>query len=256
MATTKISAVIITYNEEANIGRCINSLLNMVDEILVVDSFSMDATRRIVESYGATFLQNSFEGHIQQKNLAMSKASFDHVLSLDADEALSDELRKEILRIRENWDADAYAFNRLNNYCGTFIRHGHWYPDRKIRLWDRRKGRWGGENPHDRVIMNTEATVKTIKADILHYTYKTPSEHLQQMNRFSDIAAREAFAKGKRTSVLIHLVIAPVLIFFKSFILRLGFMDGYPGFIIAYQSAYYRFLKYAKLKFLHGKKNP
>ena len=135
-----LSAVIITYNEEKNIERCLLSLKGVVDEIVVVDSFSQDRTEAICAQYGVKFIQHAFEGHIQQKNWAITQASSPYVLSLDADEALSDELRQSILEAKNNWTAQGYFFNRLNNYCGQWIRHSGWYPDRKLRLWDARLG--------------------------------------------------------------------------------------------------------------------
>lgn len=249
-----ISTVIITFNEATNIARCIQSVSEISDEILIVDSFSTDNTKEIAESLGATFIQNKFDGHIQQKNFAMQKAKHDIVLSLDADEELSSELKESIKEIKKHWTHDAYQVNRLNNYCGTFIYHGGWYPDKKIRLWDRRKGRWGGENPHDRVIMDKDSKIKRVKGNLLHYTYRTPSEHLAQMNKFSDIAANEAFKKGKKTSVILHLVLYPWFTFIKSYFLKLGFLDGSAGYQVAFNAAYYRFLKYSKLRMLTEKR--
>jgi len=140
----KISAVIITFNEEKNIGRCLDSLQKVADEIVVVDSCSNDKTCEICEKYGVRFIQNRFKGHIEQKNFAMQQAEYDWVLSLDADEVLSLELTDSILKVKKDWVIDGYAFNRLTNYCGTWIRHCGWYPDTKLRLWDKRRGRWGG----------------------------------------------------------------------------------------------------------------
>ena len=250
----KISAVIITFNEEANIRRCLHSLRDIADEIVVVDSFSTDRTESICSEFGVRFIKNPFVGHIEQKNFAMDQAAHDLVLSLDADEELSAELQQSIalvkanLSIKDRPEPDGYAFNRLNFYCGKFIRHGVWYPDRKIRLWNRRKGRWGGENPHDTVMMAKDSHVAKLRGDLLHYSYHTLADHVAQMNKFSDIAAREAFKKGKKTRLLIHLVFYPVYTFIKSYFLRLGLLDGYPGFLVASQAAYYRFLKYSKLK--------
>ncbi len=251
MANVRLSAVIITFNEEHNIERCIRSLSRVADEIVVVDSFSKDRTEQICRSLNVRFIQHPFEGHIQQKNYALAQASHDHVLSLDADEALSEKLQETILRVKSNWTTDACVVNRLNNYCGKFIRHGGWYPDRRIRLWDRRKGSWGGENPHDTVVMHKDATVSRINGDLLHFTYRDLSEHLRQMDKFASISAAEAFKKNRKTSVLLHLVLNPPFIFFKTYFLRLGFLDGYEGFLLAKNGAYYRFLKYAKLRALH-----
>lgn len=252
----KISVVIITFNEEQNIRQCLESVQAVADEVVVVDSFSTDRTEAICREFNTRFIQNPFKGHIEQKNFAASQAVHDYVLSLDADERLSDTLRDNILEIKKNGKADGYAFNRLNNYCGTFIYHGAWYPDRKLRLWDKNKGQWGGVNPHDQVIMKPGATTLFVKGNLLHYTYRSPAEHIQQMNKFSDIAAREAFRKGKRTHTLLHLVLYPVFTFFKSYFLKLGFLDGYYGYVVATHAAYYRFLKYFKLRSLWTERRP
>ena len=143
----KVSAVIITYNEERNIKRCLDSIVGVADEIVVVDSYSTDRTEEICKAYHVKFIQHRFFGHIQQKNWAILQATSPYILSLDADEALSDELRLSILKAKKNWTHDGYYFNRLTNYCGKWIRHTSWYPARKLRLWDSRKGSWGGFNP-------------------------------------------------------------------------------------------------------------
>ncbi len=253
--TIKISGVIITYNEEHNLEDCLVSLQGVVDEIVVVDSFSTDSTESIARQYQAKFIQNAFEGHIQQKNFAMTQAKHDWVLSLDADERLSEKLKQAILKLKaEGLQADGYRFNRLNNYCGQWIKHAGWYPDSKIRLWNRQKGQWGGVNPHDTVIMKEETKVEQLKLDILHYTYRKMEDHITQMNKFSTIAANEDFKKGKKSHVFIHLILYPWLNFFKNYIIRLGFLDGYGGFLVCKNGAYYRFLKYAKLRNLHQNK--
>lgn len=251
----KISVVIITFNEELNIRRCLKSVLPVADEIVVVDSFSADKTEAICREFNVRFIQNAFHGHIEQKNFAVTQASHDFVLSLDADEALSDTLRDDILQVKLNGKGDAYAFNRLNNYCGTFIYHGVWYPDRKLRLWNKHKGQWGGENPHDQVMMSPGIKAIFLKGHLLHYSYRRPADHIQQMNKFSDIAAREAFKKGKKTYTFLHLVLYPAFTFIKSYFFKLGFLDGYFGYTIAINAAYYRFLKYFKLRSLYDERS-
>src|SRR3954466_10005620 len=139
---TKLSAVIITLNEERNLSRCLQSLQGIADELVVVDSFSSDKTEEISKSFSAKFIQHKFEGHIEQKNYALAQTSFDFVLSLDADEALSDELKSSIKSIKENWQHDAYEMNRLTNYCGQWIKHSSWYPDKKVRLFKKTAGKW------------------------------------------------------------------------------------------------------------------
>jgi len=243
----QISALIITYNEERNIGRCLESLKDLVDEIVVVDSYSIDRTEEICRSHNAVFIKHRFHGHIEQKNWAIQQASSPYILSLDADEALSDQLKETILRVKENWTYDSYYFNRLTSYCGKWIRHTSWYPSRKLRLWDSRKGCWGGINPHDKYILVKGATSKFLTGDLLHYSYYTIDEHLHQMNSFSSIMARSYYENGKRVQ-LFGIVFHPLWRFFRDFIIRRGFLDGYFGFIVCVNSAQEVFLKYSKLR--------
>ena len=250
MNPVKLSVVIITFNEEKNIEDCLKSVLKVADEIVVVDSHSTDATRTICEKYNVRFIQNPFAGHIQQKNFAMWQASNEVILSLDADERLDARMTEEVLQIKSDFTADGYRVNRLNNYCGKFIHFGEWNPDWKIRLWDRRKGQWGGENPHDKVILKPGSNVQAMRGRLLHFTYRTPADHFLQMHKFSEIAAVEAFKKGKRVNFILHLVLYPYFIFIKVYFLKLGFLDGSTGFVLAVHAAYYRFLKYVKLRYL------
>ncbi len=243
----KISAVIITQNEEKNIGRCLDSLQGIADEILVVDSFSTDGTGAICKTKGAHFLQHIFEGHIQQKNYAASMAQHNHVLSLDADEALSEKLKQSILSAKENWDKDGYFMNRFSNYCGQWIRRCGWYPDRKLRLFDRRKGIWGGINPHDKYEMTDGSSTGFLEGDLLHYTYYSVEEHLLQADKFSSIAAAELARCGAHSSWPL-IIVKPIAKFIRNYIIKLGFLDGYYGFVICKISAWETYLKYFKLK--------
>jgi glycosyltransferase involved in cell wall biosynthesis len=251
----KISAVIITYNEEANIERCLDSLEGTADEVLVVDSFSSDRTADICKSKGVDFIQHPFDGHIEQKNYALSCASNDYVLSLDADEALSQKLSQSIQAAKQNWTEDGYSVNRLTNYCGKWIRHCGWYPDRKIRLWDRKKGCWGGVNPHDHVVMEKNSRIGHLNGDLLHYSYPTIRDHISQINSFSDIAARAAFEKGRQSNLALDICLNPMLTFFKKYFLKLGLLDGYEGFVISTSTAYGKFLKYIKLRELERQRD-
>src|ERR1700741_2612456 len=165
----QLSVVIITFNEEKNIARCLDSVKEIADDIVVVDSFSKDKTKEICLAKGARFVEHAFEGHIQQKNWAITQAEFPHVLSLDADEALDETLRKSILEVKNNWNKEGYYMNRLTNYCGNWVKHCGWYPDKKLRLWDSRKGSWTGINPHDKYEMKEgDKTTGYLKGDILH----------------------------------------------------------------------------------------
>ncbi len=249
-----ISGVIITYNESSNIRRCIESLKGVVDEVVVVDSNSTDNTIKICKELNARVILQPFLGYIEQKNFALECAHYNYVLSLDADEALSDGLRSEILGLRDSLIHSAYRFNRLNNFYGHWLRHGNWYPDRKIRLWDKTKYHWAGTNPHDRVDVADESQVKLIKADILHYSYSKVSEHIDQIHKFAKIHAEAAATKGKQASILVHIVLNPTFKFFKRYFLYLGFLDGYYGFIAAVNSAKLNYLKYVYLREINKNK--
>jgi len=248
----QISVVIITFNEEKNIARCIDSVKKIADDIVVVDSFSSDRTQEICTNRGVRFIQHKFDGHIEQKNWAITQAKYPHILSLDADEALSEELKKSISEIKNNWKNDGYEMNRLTNYCGKWIRHCGWYPDKKLRLWNSRKGAWTGTNPHDKYEMKDKnSTIGFLKGDILHYSYYTIDDHLKQINYFTDIAAKAAISKGKSAS-LIKLYLSPLIKFLKDYFLKLGFLDGHYGFLICKISAQATFLKYSKIRDLQG----
>lgn len=248
----KISAVIMTLNEERNIERCLVSLQGICDEIVVTDSYSTDRTREICLQYNARFIQHPFEGFIEQRRYSLESATYDHVLVIDADEVISETLKGSILSIKEAWTHDGYYFNRLANYCGQWIRHGEWYPDRKLRVFDRTKASIGGRNPHDEVVMAEGATKRFLKGDLLHYTYYNVEEHIQQINKFTMIQARGSFERGKKP-YWFQIIFAPPFKFLKCYILRMGFLDGYYGFLISWNSAYSTFLKHAKLKALYRK---
>jgi len=244
---TEISVVIITFNEERNIERCLRSVLSVADDIVVVDSFSTDKTEEICSRYPVRFIAHKFEGHIEQKNRAITQAKFPHVLSLDADEELDEQLIKSIAEVKNNWQYDGYYFNRLTNYCGKWIYHCGWYPDKKLRLWDSRKGAWAGENPHDRYDMIPDSTNKYIAGNLNHYSYYSIADHLMQVNKFTDIASRELFKKNKKPS-LFDITFRPWWKFVRDYFFRAGFLDGYYGFVICIISAHANFLKYAKLR--------
>lgn len=242
-----LSAVIITYNEERNIARCIESLLPVADEIVVVDSYSTDKTEQICKSYNKVrFMQHPFEGHIQQKNYAMKQAANELVLSLDADEALTPELTQSIRQALENPLADGYKFNRLTYYCGHWVRHCGWYPDTKLRMARKSNAEWRGENPHDRLELIHESNIAKLKGDLLHYSYYTAEQHYRQIEYFGTIASQHAFRSGKRTNKLMILVKSGFQ-FIKTFVLKLGFLDGKTGWLIARRSAFATFVKYSKL---------
>ena len=246
----RLSAVIITYNEEKNIGRCIDSLQNLADEILIVDSNSTDDTVKIATEKSARVILQPFLGYIEQKNFAMDQAAHDIVLSLDADECLSDELFRSLMTLKQKEIfAGAVSMNRLTNYCGYWVKYGGWYPDTKVRLVDRTKARWTGVNPHDKLEPASGTQTQHVAGDLLHYSYASISAHLDQINRFSEIGARALLAKGKRSNLL-KIIVNPIARFIRNYVLRRGFMDGFFGFVIAVNSSHAVFLKYVRLYLL------
>jgi glycosyltransferase involved in cell wall biosynthesis len=243
-----ISVVIITFNEERNIARCIQSVQGIADDIVVVDSFSTDSTEEICKSFGVRFIRHPFTGHIEQKNWALTQAKFPHILSLDADEALDEILQKSIAERKSNWTHDGYYMNRLTNYCGKWIYHCGWYPDAKLRLWDSRKGKWGGVNPHDKFEMSDgDSDTMHIRGNILHYSYYSIGDHYKQVNYFTGILAKAQFEKGKKAGIGI-LYLSPVIKFIRDYFFMLGILDGAAGFTISRISAYASYLKYYKLR--------
>ncbi|HSK12295.1 MAG TPA: glycosyltransferase family 2 protein [Phnomibacter sp.] len=249
--STKLSAVIITLNEERNIEECLQSVQDVVDEIVVVDSYSTDRTEAICLKYGARFIQNKWEGIVAQRNFAQAQATHPVLLNLDADERLSPELAMSILvEKQKGFPMKGYTMNRFNNYCGKWIGHGDYYPDRKLRLYHKDAGRVQGANPHEWVQLDQKYPTKKLDGDILHYSFRTFSEHIAQMNKFSSEAARTLYERGRKPSA-----IKPLLSAFWAFVggyfFRFGFLDGVYGYVIARNNAMYAFFKYAKLNELH-----
>ncbi len=241
----KLSAAIITYNEEQRIGGCLESVA-WADEIVVVDSFSQDKTVQICRKFGARVIQHQWPGHIKQKNYALAQAAHDWVLSLDADEVASAELASQIQQLmqQERLELAGYYLPRQTHYLGRWIRHCGWYPDYKLRLFDRRRAHWGGEDPHDSIIC--EGKTARLSGCIYHYSFDSLADHLNTIDRFTSIAASERYKKGAKAS-LGQLVLRPPLTFLKLYLIKLGFLDGIPGLIACVLSAYHVFIKYAKL---------
>ena len=243
----KLSVTIITFNEEKNIKDCLDSV-KWADEIVVIDSFSTDRTVEICREYTDRVYQNKWQGFVDQKEFALTKASHNWVLSIDADERISDELREEIKEVLSgNLKYDGYYMPRKTFYINRWILHCGWYPDHKIRLFKKDKGRWegtGGTAIHESVKIN--GRVGYLKGDILHYSFPTISSHLKTINSFTSISASENFKKGERTGIL-SILLRPPFNFFKMYILKLGFLDGLPGFIVSALSSYHVFIKYAKM---------
>jgi glycosyltransferase involved in cell wall biosynthesis len=249
----RLTVTIITKNEEKNIGRCIDSVQKIADEIIVVDSFSTDATAEIASQKGAIVKQEKFRGYVEQKNLAVQLASNDFIFSLDADEMPDDELVDAILEIKMNPLSKAYTCNRLAYFCGKPIKHGLWYPGRKLRLFDRRVASWGGINPHDKVILAQAFSKKHLRGKILHYAYNSLNHYRQKSDHLTDIYIHSLHKIGRRTS-LFKIIFNPFWEFVHGFILRLGFLDGYNGLIISMNTARYTFIKHFNLYQLQNEK--
>ena len=242
-----LSVSIITFNEEKNIARCLDSVKEIANEIIVVDSHSTDHTENICKEYGVKFFKQTFLGYIEQKNYALDLCKHQWVLCLDADECLSEELVSSIRKLKQLAElADAYTMNRCTNFCGKWIKHGTWYPDRKLRLFNKQKGKWGGTNPHDTVVIQNNAKTVFLKGDILHYSYYTVEEVLAQQNKFTTIQAKALFGQGKRSNWF-KLFFNPIVAFKSGYFLKLGFLDGADGFFIAWTVAYNTMVKYYKL---------
>lgn len=241
----RITATIITLNEERNIARSIESL-RCCDEILILDSGSVDRTVELAEKLGARVIEAGWRGFAGQKNWAAEQAAHDWILSLDADEALSESLEAEVLTLKKNGPRyDGYTMPRLARYLGRWILHSGWYPDRKVRLYDRSKARWVGDFVHESVCVN--GRIGHLESNILHFTCESLSEHVKTMDRYTTLAAQELAAR--KVKVPLGRVIAdPLWTFWKTYLLQRGFQDGFEGLLISYMAAFYTFLKYAKAR--------
>lgn len=242
-----LSVAIITFNEEKNLARCLSSITAIADEIIVLDSFSTDQTKEIALQFGVQFYQEKFKGYIEQKNRALELTTNDFILSLDADEAIDEKLQKAIQEEKQKgFPGMVYRMNRCTNYCGKFIRHGLWYPDRKLRLFNKNYGKWGGVNPHDKIILQGNWAIQHLPGEILHYSFTNHEAFIQQNEKFSTISARHLFEKGKKTN-LFKVIFNPAWAFLNGYFLRRGFLDGLPGFVIARGVAYATYQKHKKL---------
>ena len=241
----KITATIITLNEERKIARAIESL-RCADEILILDSGSTDRTVELAVNLGARVVEGGWLGFAAQKNRAAEQASHDWILSLDADEALSEALEGEIWNIKKHGPSyDAYTMPRMAQYLGKWILHSGWYPDRKVRLYDRRKAKWVGDFVHESVVV--EGRIGSLESSILHFTCDSISEHIKTMERYTTLAAQELAARKGRIAVS-RMALDPPWTFVKTYFLQRGFLDGVEGLILAYMAAFYTFVKYAKAR--------
>ena len=243
--TPPLSGVVICFDERENIARCLESLA-FCDEIVVVDSGSTDGTREIARRYTKRVVEQEFLGYVKQKNFALDLAAHDWVVSLDADEALSPELAEEIrdALAGDGGEFAGYRLDRVTRFLGVWHDRGAWYPDWQLRVFRRSRGRWEGRDPHDR--FRLDGPVRRLGGRLEHFSYRDLADSVETLDRYSTIAAREMRAAGVRFR-LVDLLVRPVWRFLRGYLLRGGFLKGLPGLAVAANSAYYAFLKYAKL---------
>jgi glycosyltransferase involved in cell wall biosynthesis len=246
MTSIKLSAVIITKNEEKNIGRCIDSLVTVADEIIIVDSFSTDNTEREVNKRGLQLIKQEWLGYSETKNFANAVTTCDFILSIDADEVLSEELINSINQFKKSPAAEAANVNRLTNYCGKWIKHSGWYPEYKTRIFKKDAAYWSGTIHEELKFSSPPKTIVKLEGDLLHYSYPTVESHLKKMLPYAFLAAKKDFDKGKKYMLLTHGILKPFWMFNRKYFLNLGFLDGFYGFVIAVISSFERFLRYIK----------
>lgn len=248
----KLSVVIITFNESRNIKRALLSVQEIADEVIVVDSFSTDNTEKICKEFNLKFYQQKWLGYAEQKNYANSLAKFDYVFSLDADEAVDNELKKEIISLKKNGFKETYVINRITNYCGTWIKHSGWYPDKKTRIFPKNT-LWEGL-VHETLVFNKNYKEIDLKGHLNHYSYYSFEQHRQVADKYSKLTATKMYNNGKKASML-----KPYLSAFGRFvsmyIIKLGFLDGKMGFYIAKISAVSNIFKYKELRRLNSENN-
>lgn len=251
----QISAVIITLNEEKNLERCLQALQNVVAEIIVVDSGSIDRTQEIAGKFKAKFITQPFLGYVAQKNFATQQASHDWVLNVDADEVLSAELQQSIQKLDDSPIEAGFQLSRLTNYCGSWIKHSGWYPDIKTRLYNKKMGQWEGEQIHEHwEPFDKQKAIGKLKGELFHYSYYTLSDHLKQIEKFSEILAHRAVQAGQTASIA-KILFAPIWKFITYYFIRLGFLDGYAGFLVCKLSAFATLMKYTKIRQYAKQKN-
>jgi len=237
----QITAVIITLNEERNIGRCLYSLKGVADEVIVIDSFSADGTQKICEERGARFVQQEWQGYSRTKNAGNELATHDFILSIDADEALSEELRTSILAVKAQGLQGAYSFNRLANYCGKWIKHCGWYPDKKVRIFPKGKAEWKGDHVHEELVISPDVHINWLSGDLHHYSYYTRIEHRERAMNYARLGAEKVrYKRGLGVKILL----SPPFRFFQMFVLQGGILDGKAGFDICRITAWEVMMKY------------
>jgi glycosyltransferase involved in cell wall biosynthesis len=249
----KLSVVIITFNEERNIERCLAAAKMVADDIVVLDSFSIDKTEEICRRHNVTFIQAAWKGYGISKNEANLFAKHNYILSIDADEVLSEALTKSIVIEKSKGFRGVYELNRLTNYCGTWIKHGGWYPDKKIRLFSKQNSKWNAEMVHEEIIHNKNEPTKFLHGDLYHYSYYSQDDHWKKAVKYSLLTAEKFYKKGRKTWFLEPLTSA-IARFFAMYFIKLGFLDGRAGLVIAWISAKANYVKYASLMQLQKNK--
>ena len=250
---SKLSAVIITFNEERNIQRCIESLLPVVDEIIVVDSFSTDRTKEICSTYPIVFFEQSWQGYSQAKNFGNSKASNDYIFSIDADESLSESLQKELISLKGMGFDGNYSVNRLTNYCNKWIYHSGWFPDWNTRLFSKMNSSWNNAIVHEELIHGKVTKTAKLNGLLFHFSYFSVNQHKEKADKYSLLTAKKYFTQNKKVSFLSPYLSAFVR-FCSMYFLKLGFLDGFSGLMIAKISAQSNIVKYKELQRLHREK--
>lgn len=250
---TQLSAVIITFNEQLNIGRCLQSLQGIADEIVVVDSFSTDNTEAFCRQFkNVKFIQREWQGYAQTKNWANEQAAHEYIFSIDADEAPDEVLRKAILGQKEKGLFGALELNRITNYCGHWVKHCGWYPDKKVRIFKKGTARWKGDFVHETLTLNSEEKIAPLNGHLLHYSYHTLKDHKDRLEKYAVLHAQKMYTDGK-TVFPGKALFSSIWKFKQVYLFKLGFLDGKAGFNIARFSAKAVYLKYRKLNQLNKK---
>lgn len=245
-----LSVTIITLNEEKNLRKCLESVA-FADEVIISDSESQDRTLSIAREFTDKVFQEPWQGFARQKNLAQEKAQGPWILNIDADERVTPELKEEILSvIQKDPPYAGFKIPRKNFFCGQWIRHGGWYPNYQLRLYQKEAGSFALREVHEQVVV--KGRVGTLKAPLEHYTYDSISDYLKRMDRYSDLSARQYLQEGKKVSWP-EILFRTKYTFFRMWILQKGFLDGAKGLVLAVLYSYYTFVKYAKLKEISNK---
>lgn len=245
----QLSAVVITHNEASNIERCVKALLQVAPEVLIIDSNSSDQTGFIARKLGAKVIETEWKGYAGTKNYGNSLATYDWILSIDADEELSTELIQTINHLKLE-DQTVYALDRLTNFCGQWIKHSGWYPEWKVRIFQKQYTNWEGAFVHEELRHTSTVNTKKLKGKLFHYSYKTKEDHLRRIERYAKLSAQKLYAQGKQSN-FIKLWLSPIVRFLKTIFIKRAFLDGRNGWLISIGNAKLVHLKYKRLRQLY-----